>query len=165
MHHGRRRPIRSCSLHTLMERMSADVLRHSRQIRNSAVKGLCQSFHTPQWQEELRELGDWEKSPDSEDVTLQASAGETSVFESCGSSADSRFRIQGQAESPAAHSLRCSYSEVLVHTAPLPVRGLGGTDGCTHRFLTRPSLICFSHACPSVPEPGVAASPAVVNSA
>ena len=54
-------------------------------------------------------------------VEFSASVAQTSVFEVCGSSADLRFRIQGQTgnrQPGAAHGLRRTHAGILVHATP-----------------------------------------------
>ena len=70
-------------------------------------------------------------------LALPAGVAQTSVFEVCGSSSDSRFRIQGQTgnrQPAAAHWLRRAHAAIIVHARPLP--GSGNLRRLSRRTVT-----------------------------
>jgi hypothetical protein len=70
----------------------------------------------------------------------EGSVVQTSAFEVCGSSSDSRFRIQGQTgnrQAAAAHWLRGAHAAMLVHAGALP--GSGNLRRLSKRTATKKS--------------------------
>ena len=72
---------------------------------------------------------------------------QTSVFEVCGSSSDSRSRIQrqtGNCQAAAAHLLCCAHAAMLVHAGPLPRNGnLRRSSRRAVTNKTSPAMSCY----------------------